>query len=96
MATAAYTSSYSAAQDADQREDGRSHPTLTTRRMPAERAAASTPSTGRPIMSMCVWPSRPPGSGSGSVPEPGEADMGTTEPFGLTIAFKSGYFLINH
>ena len=29
MAMAAYTSAYSAAADTDQREDGRSHPTLT-------------------------------------------------------------------
>src|SRR5450756_1837741 len=96
MATAAYTSSYSAARDADQRDDGRSHPTLTTRPMPAERAAASTPSTGRPRMSMCVWLSRPPGAGSASAPEPGEPELGTPGPFGLLIAFKPGDFLINH
>ena len=67
IATAAYTSAYSSAQDTDQRDDGRSHPTLTTRPMPAARAAASTPSTGSPMMSMCVWLSKPPGSGQAHV-----------------------------
>src|SRR5580700_9955649 len=63
MATAAYTSAYSAAADTDHREDGRSHPTFTTRPMPRARAASSTPSTGSPRMSMCVCASKPPGSG---------------------------------
>src|SRR5208283_3824113 len=46
----AYTSSYSAAHAADQREDSRVVPTVTTRAIPAARAAASTAVTsgGRP------------------------------------------------
>ena len=60
------------AADTDQREDGRSHPTFTTRRIPAARAAASTPSSGSPRMSMWVCASKPPGSGG--------VTQGTTSP----------------
>ncbi len=51
IATAAYTSSCSAAHAADQREDSRVVPTVTIRAIPAARAAATTPATGRSIMS---------------------------------------------
>ena len=64
MATAAYTSSCSAAHRADQREDSRVVPTVTTRAIPAARAAASTPETGSWIMSRWVWLSSA-GLGSG-------------------------------
>src|ERR1700747_153855 len=96
MATAAYTSAYSAAADTDQREDGRSHPTLTTRWIPTACAAASTPSTGSPRMSMWLCASKPPGSGSaapsGSAGGSGEAPP----PFGLLIGAEPGDFLVNH
>ena len=66
-----------------------SHPTLTTREMPADRAAASTPSTGSPMMSMCVWASKRTGGKAGD-------PSGTTGPFGLLITGEPGDFLVNH
>src|ERR1700758_2411759 len=63
-------------------------PTLTTREMPADRAAASTPSTGSPMMSMCVWASNAPGEGRRS--------SGTTGPFGLLITGEPGDFLVDY
>src|ERR1700733_13897553 len=102
MAPAAYTSAYSAAADTDHWEDGRSHPTFTTRPMPSARAASSTPSTGSPRMSMCVCASRPPGSGSAvssrgdDPPESAEPKGEGTLPFGLVIGREPGNFLVNH
>src|SRR5450755_3940341 len=69
IATAANTLSYSAAHRADQRDDSRSTPTVMTRSIPAACAAASTPGTGSPMMSRCVWPSNSAGPG-GDPPEP--------------------------
>src|SRR5208282_3456554 len=65
IATAAYTSSYSAAHAADQREDSRVVPTVMTRAIPAARAAASTAVTsgGRP-------PQTPPLLGGPIPPDP--------------------------